>query len=327
MTQASVEFGVSKNTIYGWLHSKAGGDPSTLEISKLRRENKELKEIIGALALDTERRKKIARAKNMKFPKSTLAKRLGIARSTLYYRSKKKEADEEARTLIEEVMIGNPAYGHKRIAMELGWNKKKVLRLMRKFDLKPKLRRGQRWQKKGDIGLKPSGYPNLVSNWCPVNPDVVWYADFTYLKVKDSFLYLATVIDGHSKEILGFAISKRHKRQLVKSATSLEAIEFRKKLPRYFHSDQGAEYQSDEHLKLLENMGAQVSMSEKSSPWQNGHQESFYSQFKLELGTLNHLSEGEIVERIYQQIYYYNHLRIHTALKMPPRKYYLKHMS
>ena len=56
--QASKEFGVSKNTIYGWLHRKAGGDPSALEISKLRRENKELKEIIGTLALDTERRKK-----------------------------------------------------------------------------------------------------------------------------------------------------------------------------------------------------------------------------------------------------------------------------
>jgi transposase len=56
--QASKEFGISKNTIYGWLHRKAGGDPSVLEISKLRRENKELKEIIGALALDTERRKK-----------------------------------------------------------------------------------------------------------------------------------------------------------------------------------------------------------------------------------------------------------------------------
>lgn len=56
--QASKEFGISKNTIYGWLHRKAGGDPTVLEISKLRRENKELKEIIGALALDTERRKK-----------------------------------------------------------------------------------------------------------------------------------------------------------------------------------------------------------------------------------------------------------------------------
>lgn len=54
---------------------------------------------------------------------------------------------------------------------------------------------------------------------------------------------------------------------------------------------------------------------------------SFYSQFKLELGDLNHLSGGEIVERIYQQIYYYNHLRIHTSLKMPPRKYYLNHVN
>src|ERR1017187_8470532 len=115
-------------------------------------------------------------------------------------------------------------------------------------------------------------------------------------------------------------------RKLVKEAT-LEPIAFRKKLPWYFHSDQGSEYQSEEHLKLLEGMGVQVSMSEKSSPWQNGHQESFYYQFKLELGNLNHLSEGEIVERIYQQIYYYNHLRIHTTLKMSPRRYYLNHMN
>ena len=262
----------------------------------------------------------------MKFPKSILAKRLGIARSTLYYKSKKKDADEEARTLIEEVMIGNSAYGHKRIAAELGWNKKKALRLMKKFGLKPRLRRGQKWQKKGDLALVPSEYSNLVSNWCPIEPDVVWFADFTYLKVRDSFLYLATVIDGYTKEVLGFAISKRHNRQLVKSAT-LEAIAFRKKLPQYFHTDQGSEYQSEEHLKLLEGMGILVSMSEKASPWQNGHQESFYSQFKLELGKLNHLSEGEIVERIYQQIYYYNHLRIHTGLKMSPRQYHLKHQN
>src|SRR3989344_4378947 len=262
----------------------------------------------------------------MKFPKSTLAKRLGIARSTLYYKSKKTEVDEGSRTLIEEVLIGNPAYGHRRIALELSWNKKKVLRLMKKFDLKPRLRRGQKWQKKGDIGLVPTTYENLVSNWSPISADIVWFADFTYLRVRDSFLYLATVIDGYTKEILGFAISRRHNRQLVKAAT-LEAIEYRKRLPQYFHSDQGSEYQSEDHLKLLENMGVVVSMSEKSSPWQNGHQESFYSQFKLELGKLDHLSVGEIVERIYQQIYYYNHLRIHTAFKMPPRQYYLNHMN
>lgn len=58
VSQASREFGVSTNSIYNWLKKKAGGDPSALEISKLRRENKELKEIIGAFALDMERRKK-----------------------------------------------------------------------------------------------------------------------------------------------------------------------------------------------------------------------------------------------------------------------------
>lgn len=58
VTQASTEFGIPVNTIYGWLRKKAGGDPSALEISRLRRENKELKEIIGTLALDSERRKK-----------------------------------------------------------------------------------------------------------------------------------------------------------------------------------------------------------------------------------------------------------------------------
>ena len=258
--------------------------------------------------------------------KTVLAEKLGLARSTLYYRSKKLKQDETSKQLIEEVMNSNPSYGHKRIALELSWNKKKVWRLMKKFGLKPRLRRGQKWQKKGDLGLVPAGYQNLVSNWCPIAPDVVWCADFTYLKVRDAFLYLATVIDSYSKEIVGSALSRRHNCSLVKGAT-LEAIARRRKLPDYFHSDQGSEYQSAEHLSLLENLGVNITMSQKSSPWQNGYQESFYSQFKLELGSLNQLTDGEIVERVYRQLYYYNHLRIHTALKTTPRQFYLLHKS
>jgi putative transposase len=169
----------------------------------------------------------------MNLPKSTLTHRLGLARSTLYYQSKKKDADEASRTQIEEVMLSNPAYGHRRVSLSLDWNKKKALRLMKKFGLQPRLRRGQKWQKRGDIGLAPATYQNLVSNWCPIEPNVVWFADFTYLKVGDSFLYLATVIDGYSKEVLGFAISRRHNRFLVKEAP-MEAIRSRGKLPWYF---------------------------------------------------------------------------------------------
>lgn len=56
--KASQEFGISRNSIYNWIGTKAKGEPSILEISKLRKENTELKEIIGGLSLDMERRKK-----------------------------------------------------------------------------------------------------------------------------------------------------------------------------------------------------------------------------------------------------------------------------
>lgn len=58
VVEAAREFGLPRNTIYSWLHREAGGDPSALELAKLRRENHELKQIIGGLALDMERGKK-----------------------------------------------------------------------------------------------------------------------------------------------------------------------------------------------------------------------------------------------------------------------------
>ncbi|PWB38763.1 MAG: hypothetical protein C3F02_02535 [Parcubacteria group bacterium] len=56
--EASVEFGVSTNAIYNWIGAKGRTEPGTLEMSKLRRENEALKQIIGQLLLDSERGKK-----------------------------------------------------------------------------------------------------------------------------------------------------------------------------------------------------------------------------------------------------------------------------
>jgi len=56
--KASDEFGISRNAIYHWIGAKAKGEPSILEIAKLKKENAELKLIIGGLALDMERGKK-----------------------------------------------------------------------------------------------------------------------------------------------------------------------------------------------------------------------------------------------------------------------------
>ncbi len=56
--KAAEEFGISPNAIYNWIGAKAKGKPSILEISKLRKENAELKQIIGGLTLNMERGKK-----------------------------------------------------------------------------------------------------------------------------------------------------------------------------------------------------------------------------------------------------------------------------
>lgn len=58
VSQASDEFGLSKNTIYSWIGSRAKGEPSIIELAKLKKENNELKQIIGGLALDMKRGEK-----------------------------------------------------------------------------------------------------------------------------------------------------------------------------------------------------------------------------------------------------------------------------
>jgi len=253
--------------------------------------------------------------------KKKLAAKLGVSRSTLYYRSKKKTRDELIKKEIIEVMESNPAYGYRRVAIALSMNEKPVARIMKNNDLKPRLCR-RKWQKKGDIGLPVAIYKNEIKKLEITKANIVWIADFTYIKYRNSWLYLATVIDAYTGEVIGSAISSRHNRFLVKSA-ALDAIKKRGLLPRYFHTDQGSEYQSEEHADFLARLGVTVSMSKKGSPWENGRQESFFSHYKLELENVNRFeSEGELIANIYNQIYYFNNIRIKTKLRMAPAKFY-----
>ena len=98
------------------------------------------------------------------------------------------------------------------------------------------------------------------------------------------------------------------------------------KAPEIIHSDQGSEYDSEDFTRFVVLIGAKVSISDKGSPWQNGYKESFYSHFKGEAGDLNRFETlGELIEYIYQQIYYYNHNRIHSILKMTPVEFRQRH--
>jgi len=253
--------------------------------------------------------------------KKEFAKHLGISRSSLYYHPKREKLDLKTKVLIKKVMADHPSYGHKRIALGLKMNKKKILRVMKKFDLKPYRRRIKKPIKPEDIGKEPAIYPNLIKDIVADQPNLIWVADFTYLKFQGIFIYLATIMDLFTREITGFAISKTHNRFMCLDALNMAFMKTKSK-PKYHHSDQGSEYDSKDYIERINKNEIMISMSKKGSPWENGFQESFYSGFKLDLGhTSRFETVGELIEAIYLTIYEYNETRIHTSLKMSPAQF------
>ncbi len=251
--------------------------------------------------------------------KTELAKRLGISRSSLYYQLKLPAKDEKLKIQIETVLKNNPEYGHKRIAIKLKLNKKRVLRVMRKFGIKPR-RRIVKPFKPDDVNHDPTDFPNTSLLWCPVKMGVLWASDFTYLYFQDKFYYLATIIDVFTREIVGYSVANNHETNLVLEA--LKNALSKHKPPLWIHSDQGSKYRSKTYIQYCHQVGIKISMSTKGSPWHNPYQKSFYGKFKITLGFLDQFENlGQLIAGIHQALYYYNNERIHTALKMSPVAY------
>ena len=125
--------------------------------------------------------------------------------------------DFKVKEKIEENHITNPAYGHRRLSLDLKMNKKKILRVMHEFNIKPP----RLWyQKKYITRTDPSfqdQYTNLLKDMDlnKFNIGDVWSSDLTYIKFEGKFIYLAIIQDIVSKEIVGFNLSNHHDSDLV----------------------------------------------------------------------------------------------------------------
>jgi putative transposase len=248
--------------------------------------------------------------------KTALARATNIARSMLYYVSKKETADWELKTKIEEVLRKHPAYGSRNIALALRMNRKPVRRVMRKYGIKPYRRRGKKWRKKKNIRVI---YANLLFSTVPAFPHHVWADDFTELCWRGKIVYVATVIDLYTRQIVGVSVSLRKGVQLT--VQSLYQALLHHPRPEIFHSDNGTDYDAKVFVSTLTNLNVLVSRSHPGCPWENGYQESFYGKFKVDFGDPNRFASlGELVAEIYRTIWTYNNTRIHSALKMPPRR-------
>ena len=252
--------------------------------------------------------------------KTVLTESVTISRRSLYYVPKQPAKDWHTKQLIETALRDHPSYGHKRLALHLSINKKRVLRVMHKFGIKPYRRTAKKVYKKP----KDSVFPNLLLTEEPKGIGDIYASDFTYLKFKGTWVYVATVIDVFSREIVGVSVLTTHNTQLVLNA--LASAVLHRPPPRIVHSDQGSEYKSDDYTNFVQSLGIQQSMSAPGCPWENGYQESFYKGFKLDLGDPNKYNTlGELVAAIYQTLNYYNERRLHSALKLSPRQFAAQH--
>lgn len=247
--------------------------------------------------------------------KTALAQALGISRSSLYYVSRLTAKDWSTRARIEAALREHPSYGSRRLAQALGIGRDQARRVMRKFGIKPYRRRGRKWRKKKAI---PVVYPNLLTTIVPLYQGHVWAADFTEVWYRNRWVYVATVIDLFTREIVGLAVSLRKGAPLTLQALG-NALLYHPP-PTIFHSDNGREYEARAFRAVLTALGILISRSHPGCPWENGYQESFYGQFKVDLGDPNRFASlGELVAEVYRTVWTYNHTRIHSALRMPPQ--------
>ncbi len=238
---------------------------------------------------------------------------MGVSRSSLYYVAIQGTKDWALKIRMEEVLHDHPSYGSRRLSIALGISRPRAQRVMRIYGIKPYRRHGRKYKK----SKSKRHFPNLLLEIMPSYANHVWATDFTELIFHGKKIYVSTIIDLFTRELMGLHVATR-KGALLTVATLANAL-FHHPRPLIFHSDNGSEYEAKVFIAMLEQYGITISRSRPGSPWENGYQESFYDKFKMDLGDPNRFKTlGELVAEVYRTAWDYNHARIHSALKMPP---------
>lgn len=253
----------------------------------------------------------------------------GVSRSWFYNRpaQEKMDADQALCQDIETVVEEFAGYGYRRVTRELARrgrpvNHKRVLRVMRERHLlcRPK----RRYRATTDSKHHEKRFPNLLPEFVPVRPDQVWYADMTYVRVRQGFVYLACVLDGFTREVVGWSMSKFLDAELPLAALN-NALSARCPAPGLLHhSDQGVQYASRVYVDRLRSTGMTPSMSRTGNPYDNAKMESFYKTLKTE--EVDRQEDVDLDDaRWHIGIFIadlYNHRRLHSSLGyVPPAEF------
>jgi transposase InsO family protein len=230
------------------------------------------------------------------------------------------QADTALRDVIQQVIVEKRFYGYRRVHWELRQrgqcvNAKRVLRLMREDNLLSlRTRRFVPATTDSQHGWRV--WPNLARGLVTRNLNELWVADITYVRLREEFVYVAVVLDAHSRRVIGWELARHLGASVAVQALRMALLERQPAPGVIHHSDRGIQYACADYLTLLAEHGVQPSMSRVGNPYDNAKAESFMKTLKVEQVRGNSWRDLDALRADLSRFLQitYNHERLHSAL-------------
>jgi transposase InsO family protein len=156
----------------------------------------------------------------------------------------------------------------------------------------------------------------LNRQFSQTQPNQAWVSDITYIRTNSGWLYLAAVMDLHSRKIVGWSTAAHMHAELVCQALQMAIIQRNPQAGLIVHSDRGSQYASALYQDLLNKYGLVCSMSRKGNCWDNAVMERFFLNLKMErVWRKTYANHAEAINDVANYIVtFYNSTRLHSSL-------------